>query len=583
MTYALQYHPDGSVDVLLQYSREDAEFGLDFLSPAVLEAKAESLAEFLEKQGKNLRLNAVKIVVAGVLAATIPAAAALYAAAAAPQAGKYSMAYLYLGNAAQQLQYINNADISLHVVAPSWFDIRADGSILASGISSSLVSEIHRQGIRVVPFLSNHWDRAAGIRFLQDVQGASTQLAEYVHAYNLDGLNVDIENVTHNERAQYTEFVHLLREKIPAHKEVSVAVAANPKGWTQGWHGSYDYAALGKYADHLFLMTYDESWQGGPAGPMASLGFVEDSVKYALRHVPANKVVLGLPLFGRLWSDTGFHGNGVYLNLGAKLIAAYDADIRFDAQTQSPCASFTVNAGDTAHTVNGKTLTPGSYTLWFENRASIEKKLGLVTKYNLKGAGSWALGQETAEIWQDYSSVLNNRSAAPPKQSVTAPQTAKPQTPTTTPAVIPQAQTPTAKPAARPQTPPPTAVKPAVPTKTQPSQAAKPQSAPASAADTPTEAAVQDILPDTLAPDETAPPALLTDEVNLPRNLVETAEIVQDAAVYDAPGGKLIGRIAAGSLLFLFGVSASGYYKIRRDEGWGYILHKAVKKSSASE
>lgn len=83
----------------------------------------------------------------------------------------------------------------------------------------------------------------------------------------LDGVNVDIENVTEKQRTQYTELVRRLRESLPSDKEVSVAVAANPSGWNTGWHGSYDYAELGKYADHLFIMAYDEHYQGGaPAG-----------------------------------------------------------------------------------------------------------------------------------------------------------------------------------------------------------------------------------------------------------------------------------------------------------------------------
>lgn len=40
--------------------------------------------------------------------------------------------------------------------------------------------------------------------------------------YDLDGINVDIENVTHEQKDQYTQFVKLLREKIPGHKEISV-------------------------------------------------------------------------------------------------------------------------------------------------------------------------------------------------------------------------------------------------------------------------------------------------------------------------------------------------------------------------
>lgn len=47
-------------------------------------------------------------------------------------------------------------------------------------------------------------------------------------------------------------------------------MAANPKGWTTGWHGSYDYKSLAEYADYLMIMAYDESWNGSSEGPVAS-------------------------------------------------------------------------------------------------------------------------------------------------------------------------------------------------------------------------------------------------------------------------------------------------------------------------
>lgn len=74
-----------------------------------------------------------------------------------------------------------------------------------------------------------------------------------------------------------------------------------PKGWNTGWHGSYDYSALSKYADYLMIMAYDEHYQGSPAGPVAGMEFVEESIKYALKHVPKEKIVLGVPFFGRVW------------------------------------------------------------------------------------------------------------------------------------------------------------------------------------------------------------------------------------------------------------------------------------------
>lgn len=55
---------------------------------------------------------------------------------------------------------------------------------------------------------------------------------------------------------------------MPNNKTISIAVAANPYGWTTGWHGSYDYMKLSEYSDYLMLMAYDESYNGGSVGPV---------------------------------------------------------------------------------------------------------------------------------------------------------------------------------------------------------------------------------------------------------------------------------------------------------------------------
>ena len=88
------------------------------------------------------------------------------------------------------------------------------------------------------------------------------QVAGAILEYGLDGVNVDIENMTENERDIYTDFVRLLRKKLPEGNSVSVAVVPNPYKLTAGWHASYDYAGLARYCDYLMLMAYDEHYQG---------------------------------------------------------------------------------------------------------------------------------------------------------------------------------------------------------------------------------------------------------------------------------------------------------------------------------
>ena len=98
----------------------------------------------------------------------------------------------------------------------------------------------------------------------------SDEIAAAIEKYNLDGVNVDIENLTEQDRGKVCSFIRQLRWKIPPEKTVAVSVAANP-GLTSGWYGSYDYEELAKYSDYLMVMAYDEHYAGGRQGMIASI------------------------------------------------------------------------------------------------------------------------------------------------------------------------------------------------------------------------------------------------------------------------------------------------------------------------
>lgn len=324
---------------------------------------------------------------------------------------KFNMTYLYFGDLNNQMSLVEKTNGSLGVISPNYFNVNSDGSLqLTSLLSTEFVRSMHSQNIKVVPFISNHWDRTLGRIALQNREKLADEIVAAIKKYNLDGINVDIENVTEADRANYTDFVRLLRSKLPQGKELSVAVAANPRGFTTGWHGSYDYEALAKYSDYLMIMAYDESYYGSKPGPVASRTFVENSIKYALNRVSPEKIVLGIPFFGRYWNENeSVGGNGISLAKADSVIKHYNGKIYFDKSSMSPYVTFTVGTNDTKLLVNGKTLTPGNYTIWFENEESIKDKLQLVHKYNLKGTGSWSLGQELPSTWDYYKLWLNSK------------------------------------------------------------------------------------------------------------------------------------------------------------------------------
>ena len=325
-------------------------------------------------------------------------------------AAKQNMTYIYFGDSSKYSQLVDGTQNSLDEVAPAYFSLDDDGGLtLTPAVSSSFIRRMHDEGISVVPYLSNNWDRGKGRAALARREELAKELAQAVSDYELDGVNIDIENMTPDDRASYVDFVRLLRELLPKGKMIAVAVAANPSGTTSGWAGSYDYAGLAQYCDYLMIMAYDESYEGSAPGPVAGLPFVESSVRYALRVVPKEQVVLGLPFYGRIWAADGGspHGYGVSNCKTEALIEEYNGTVVFDTSSGSAHAIITVGPADEKPVIAGNDLAAGTYDIWFSDERSLKAELELVTKYDLRGTGSWSLGQETADTWDYYRLWLN--------------------------------------------------------------------------------------------------------------------------------------------------------------------------------
>ena len=324
---------------------------------------------------------------------------------------KYNMSYLYFGSAGNFAQMVSNTQDSVNEVAPDYFSLDSNGNlVITADASSSFVQAMHQKDVLVTPYLTNDWDRTKGVAALNNLDKLSSDIANAISAYNLDGVNIDIENVTPAERTKYVSLVALLRSKLAAGKIVTVAVAANPYGSMSGWAGSYDYAGLAHYCDYLMLMAYDESYYGSAPGPVASIGFVEKSLKYALSVVPKEKMVLGLPFYGRIWSTTNGvapNGYGISNTKVEALIKDYSGSVVFDDPSKAACATITVKDSDTKPVIAGKALSAGTYKIWYSNEQAIKAALSLVEKYDIKGTGSWSLGQESNQTWNYYKLWLN--------------------------------------------------------------------------------------------------------------------------------------------------------------------------------
>jgi spore germination protein YaaH len=324
---------------------------------------------------------------------------------------KFNMSYIFFSNTSDYTSMVDSTQNSLNEVSPNYFELTHDGSLtLTSSVSETFISDMHARGITVVPFLTNDWSRAVGTAALARRGELAATLSDAVATYGLDGVNIDIENVTAAERNAYVDFVKTLRELLGPGKTIAVSVAPNPWGIDTGWQGSYNYAGLAAYCDYLMIMGYDEHYFGGPPGPVSSYDFLDKSLKYAVSVVPPEKVVLGLPFYGRIWAGDGCFPNGYGLTNSkiAQLVSHYGGSVKLDSFSRSTSAVITVSQGDARLFVGGQALDAGTYTIWYENEQSIKAKLELVGKYGIKGTGSWALGQESDNTWDYYKLWLNN-------------------------------------------------------------------------------------------------------------------------------------------------------------------------------
>lgn len=215
---------------------------------------------------------------------------------------------------------------------------------------------------------------------------AVSSIVNLVTTYGYDGINIDLEAVPSYDRSALTVFMRDLATKLhAAGKLVTISVPAKTYDRPgDSWVGAYDYAALGQVVDQMMLMTYDEHYSSGPAGPVASAGWVDSVAAYAASVVPASKVVLGVPGYGYDWSGSG-KATAVSYGDAVALAKRYGRTVQWSSGAQAPYFTYYRNGSQ--------------HTVWFESADSLAAKLRIVEQRGLKGIALWRLGFEDPRIW----------------------------------------------------------------------------------------------------------------------------------------------------------------------------------------
>ena len=307
--------------------------------------------------------------------------------------GKVSMVWDYYN---QYTAAPNRTDTikGANVVCPSFFELKSDGSIAVNigNSGKNYINWAKENNLEVWPVLSNS--------MLNNLDAVSNILSTFENRANLidniinelikvevNGIHVDFENMYKEDANNYSRFIIELAPRLrEIGMRLSVLLTA-PDG-SDTWSLCYDRNTIGKVADYVVFMGYDQTpGSSKVAGTLSGYDWVELNIRKFLGQegIDKNKVVLAMPFYTRLWKET----NGTLTN---RVVNMKDVVVP-DNATKKWIENLKQNYIEYS-------LEDGSICkMWIEDEESIRAKIDLALKYDLAGVGFWEKDREKEDIW----------------------------------------------------------------------------------------------------------------------------------------------------------------------------------------
>lgn len=205
------------------------------------------------------------------------------------------------------------------------------------------------------------------------------------------GLNIDFENVLPADREAYNSFLQLAVNRLHAEGYfVSSALAPKVSATQTGLlYEAHDYAAHGRLADFVILMTYEWGYRKGPPQAISPLNQIRRVLNYAVTAIPREKIYFGFQIYARDWllpHAAGQEAETFSVQEAVARAVRYGATINYDTITESPYFRYRDEQGR-------------EHEVWFEDARSAQAKFDTVKEYRLGGISYWTLGYPFPQNW----------------------------------------------------------------------------------------------------------------------------------------------------------------------------------------
>lgn len=286
---------------------------------------------------------------------------------------------------------------SINVISPTWFVLTGNAGEFTSFASKDYVNRLHDMGIEVWALISNitNTETLDMYELLSKTTTRTNIINNLINTateYDLDGINIDFEDIGVDAGEGFIEFIREL--SIPCRANGIVLSVDNYV--PMGYNDYYRRDEQGVVADYVIIMGYDEHHGNSKeAGSVASIDFVEKGIANTIAEVPAGKVINAVPFYTRIWETNGdsVSSQVVGMDMADEYVANHSIDIRWDEET---CQNY-------GEYQSGNSL----YQVWLEDDESIRVKLNVMDNYKIAGVAEWRLGLEKPSVWTAIEEYIN--------------------------------------------------------------------------------------------------------------------------------------------------------------------------------
>jgi spore germination protein YaaH len=276
---------------------------------------------------------------------------------------------------------------------------------LMSERATGVITAAHAAGVRTILSFSS-FGAARNDAFFSNPAAQATfvdEAAALVASRGLDGADLDVELLGGASFDAYAAMAGALTASLRVANPIAfttVATNANVAG------AKMAARALDAGVGYAFLMGYDYRTSGstavGSVAPLVRFGgglsLAASLDLYVAEQVPLERIILGLPLYGRTWqtADAGF---------GPQRVAGTSGEVFFFRDLAALQAQGTVLVADTDNVESSSRLVRDVggliYQTYYDTPATVAPKFELVASRGLAGIGFWALGYEVDAAWWD--------------------------------------------------------------------------------------------------------------------------------------------------------------------------------------